>query len=215
MLVVPRTPTPQALASLPALVDAGFGAHGSRITSIQRANLAALLALETDRGRAIQNGNVGNLSAGAAYAGPVWRPPWFEIDESSNPKLRALHERMLAGTAPSAFRSYDSVEQGAADFARLLLTPGYTHLLDAAAGTDADAFRRALAERYSPDYANPKATAALASLARGFGLSTAGSGGVAIAVLGFALWYWSRRMGRRLAKPGRGQKLRPAGPGGR
>ena len=185
MQVVARTPTPLPLQSIPGLVEAAFAALGTRITGVQRVNLAALVALETARGRSVQNGNVGNVTAPPDYPGKVWRPTWFELGPESSPRDVSLHAAMLAGKAPSAFRAYASPEDGARDFARLLLTSRYAPLMKAAASTDVDAFRRELARHYSPDYANPSATRTVTQLVHELGGTT--SRNVAGAVLMVAL----------------------------
>jgi hypothetical protein len=192
--IVPRLPTPLALAVLPGVVQAGFEAAGAKLTPTQRVNLAALVAIETARGKSIQNGNVGNISAGASYGGAVWLPPWVELTEASSARDRALHEAMLAGRAPRAFRAYESVQEGARDFARFLLAPAYAPLLRAADSNDVDAFRRELARRYSADYSNPASTRSLAQLVTELGgAPVAGAGAAAVLLLGvIALRQWWR-----------------------
>lgn len=182
------------MSGLTALVDAGFRALGRTLSAVERVNLAALVAIETARGSAIKNGNVGNISASASYPGPVWLPPWFEPGQT-DPKLAALHESMLAGKAPSAFRAYDSPEHGARDFARLLLTEPFASVMRAAGQTSADVLRRALSERYSHDYRNPAATATLEALQRQLGLAP-GSGVAGGALLVLAALWFLRRIGR-------------------
>jgi hypothetical protein len=196
-VVVPRLPTPLALASLPGVIEAAFGQLGSRLTPIQRVNLAALVAIETNRGRSVQNGNVGNISAGESFSGPVWRPPWFEVTEASSPRDVALHAAMLAGRAPRAFKAYGSVQEGAKDFARFLLQPAYAPLMRAAASSDVDAFRAELAALYSGDYKNPAATRSLAQLVAELGGAPAAGAGAAVVVLLLGLLalraWWRRR----------------------
>lgn len=172
MLVVPRTPTPLAFYAIPALIDAAFRAKGKVLSPVQRANLATLVAIETARGSAVQNYNIGNITAAESYHGSAWRPPWFDVDASSSERMLALHASMIAGKAPRAFRAYESHEQGALDFASLLLASGYASLMRGAESSDPDVFRRALAERYSKDYSNPKATAALRQLQQEFGMQS-------------------------------------------
>jgi hypothetical protein len=195
MQVVPRTRTPVALQAIPDLIGAAFRQLGAPLSPVQRVNLAALVALETDRGRAVQNGNLGNITARADHPGMVWRPPWFELTPTSSPRDVSLHSSMLAGRAPSAFRAYASVQDGALDFARFLLSPRYAHLLAAADSTDVDAFRVALTRAYSSDYSNPAATRSLAQLVTELGgtSSTSSGGAVALVVLlGVAWWVGSQ-----------------------
>lgn len=202
MIVVPRLSTPVGMQALPDLVEAAFHVLGTRLTPTQKVNLGALVAIETNRGRSIQNGNLGNLSAGASFSGPVWRPPWFEVTPASSARDLALNQAMHEGRAPSAFRAYDSVQQGAVDFARFLLGRAYAPILEAANGNDADAFRRAIAASYSGDYKNAAVTRTLEKLrAELGGAPPAGAGGglALVALLGLAWWYGSAKRRRRLA----------------
>jgi hypothetical protein len=198
MIVVPRLSTPVGLEALPDLIEAAFNVLGRRITPQQRVNLAALAAIETSRGKSVQNGNVGNISAGPSFSGPVWRPPWFEVDASSPPRMLELNRAMLEGRAPSAFRAYDSVQAGAVDFARLLLSTPYAPLMRAANGNDVDAFRRELAQRYSADYKNAAATRTLEQLRAELGGAAPGAGGaLALVALLASAWWYGRRRRRR------------------
>jgi hypothetical protein len=119
---------------------------------IDRDSAALLLALiwvETGQGHVVNN-NVGNITASDAWPGGAWRPPWFA--PSSDPHLAELHAKMLAGQAPSAFRAYDSLPEGFADFASTL-KHSFPTVLAAAATGDAAAFVNALHNsRYSTDY---------------------------------------------------------------
>jgi len=197
-LVVTRTPTPLPQASIPSLVKAAFEALGSPLTGIQPAMLAVLVAIETARGRSMMNHNVGNITAGEKYEGAVWHPPWFDENEAKgNPRLEKLHAAMLEGKAPRAFRSYASVEEGAKDFARQLLHT-FPEVMKASLVADADAFRRALSQKYSPDYKNEKATESLATLMREFGITaiakTGGgtAGGLVLLALLWLAWKYYR-----------------------
>jgi hypothetical protein len=186
MVVVPRLTTPLPLELIPDLIEGAFHVLGTRITPAQKVNLTCLVAVETDRGKSIQNGNLGNISAGESYSGRVWRPPWFEVNESSAPSMLALNKKMLDGKAPSAFRAYESIQVGAVDFARLLLSPPYAALMRAADGSDVDAFRRELARRYSSDYDNAAVTRTLEKLRAELGAASPGAGG-ALALVVFLL----------------------------
>lgn len=121
----------------------------SVMPGLDRESAALLLALvwvETGRGGVLNN-NPGNFSAGASWSGDAWRPPWFL--DSAHP----THARMLAGEAPSAFRSYSTMGAGFADFARGLLKTFPTVVAAAATG-DPASFVRALHDSgYSRDYA--------------------------------------------------------------
>jgi len=167
MQVVPATPTPitpeQARVALVAAMPGIDRETGSL--------LLALVWIETGRGH-LMNWNAGNISAGPQWPGNAWRPPWFEAsDAASSPKLLELHERMLHGTAPSAFRAYGSLLEGFQDFARVLRSQ-FPSVLAAAATGDARAFVQALHDSgYSRDYSPahvPNMTALQAELGQQF-----------------------------------------------
>jgi hypothetical protein len=172
---------------------------------IDRESAALLLALiwvETARGTGCFNWNVGNITASDAWGGGAWRPPWF--DNVSTPRLAELHARMLAGQAPSAFRAYDSLPDGFADFVRTL-QHSFPSVLHAAATGDAAAFVAALHDsRYSTDYTAAhiptfrELAAHFAELVASFpaGTVAAGAGG-ALVVVGILLIWASRRRHRR------------------
>jgi hypothetical protein len=89
------------------------------LTRLQRCHLLAQVAIETGNGRGMQNFNVGNLIVSSSQqSGPAlfWRPPWFTIDENSSERERDLHQLMLDGREPSAFRAYGSLEEGIAAY---------------------------------------------------------------------------------------------------
>lgn len=114
--------------------------------------LLALVWIETARGH-LMNHNAGNITAGPQWPGDAWRPPWFELsDAASSPHLLELHEKMLHGKAPSAFRAYGSLLEGFQDFAHVLQHQ-FRSVLDAAKTGDARAFVTALHDSgYSRDY---------------------------------------------------------------
>lgn len=116
------------------------------------ASLLSLLWVETGRGASCQNWNVGNLSASPRYPGDVWRPPWFEMTESSTERDARLHQKMLAKQAPEAFRSYRSLTEGMRDFVRLIRLPQYRPVLEAAQTGEILPFVKALSQKYSADY---------------------------------------------------------------
>lgn len=193
MLVVARTSTPVPQGALPGLIRAAFDAESVHLDRVSLAMLAVLSALETGRGASLTNNNFGFITAGPNYEGTVFRPAWFEESEAAgNPKLERLHEEMKAGRAPSAFRAYMTQEDGARDFARVLLA-NFPEVISAAKVSDAEGFRSALALKYSPDYRNPKATESIAKLMREFGLtpsviSTAGTGPTGLFMFALVLW---------------------------
>lgn len=145
MRIVPQASTPLSaehkrdglLAALPGL---------------DRESAALLLALvQVETGGAPSNNNMGNITASSRWEGDAWRPPWFEPHQT-NPKLAALHERMVKGEAPSAFRAYPTAAAGFADFARVLKST-FPTVLEAAKTGDARTFVLALHDSgYSRDY---------------------------------------------------------------
>lgn len=116
--------------------------------------LLALIWIETGAGKSLQNNNVGNISAGSSYTGSAWRPPWFpEPAPDASARTRHLHEEMLAGRAPSAFRAYPSLVEGFQDYKAQLLR-SFPEVIRAAETGDAHTFTTALGQKYSKDYAN-------------------------------------------------------------
>jgi hypothetical protein len=111
---------------------------------------------------------------------------------------------MLAGQAPSAFRAYDSLPEGFADFTRVL-KQNFPTVLAAAATGDAAAFVNALHNsRYSTDYnASHIPTfrdiaAQFASLVSSFPAGVAGGvAGGALAIIGVLLVLSAKRKRRR------------------
>jgi len=152
---VPATRAPLAARDVALALDAAFRAAGAAMP-IQAIELFTVLTQVETGGHATCN-NVGNLSAGGFYNGAehinyptYWRPPWYSVS-TDNAKLLALHDRMLKGTAPSAFRAYQTVEAGIADFVGLIVRK-FGNLVDAARSGDVHEFRLALDTGYSPDY---------------------------------------------------------------
>jgi len=132
--------------------------------------LLALIWIETGRGH-LMNFNAGNITAGPQWPGDAWRPPWFDLSTATTPHLLELHEKMLHGQAPSAFRSYDSLLAGFQDFAHVLQHQ-FKSVLEAAKTGDARAFVAALHDSgYSRDYSPahvPSMTALQAELGQQF-----------------------------------------------
>lgn len=194
-LVVARTPTPIAQTALPGLIAAAFEAEKLPLPGLARMMLAVLASIETARGRATNNHNIGNITAREDYAGAIFRPSWYELDPGAlqrgelSPRIVFLHGEMLAGRAPKAFRAYASFDEGARDFARVLVR-SFPEVMAAAMRPDADGFRVALSQKYSKDYRNTDATKTLAQLMKEFGITPgSGAGGlVVLALVLFAAW---------------------------
>lgn len=123
----------------------------------------ALAWIETGRGQKINNNNAGSVSCRDDGAFDFWRPPWFSGD---NPSYAALHQAMLDGKAPRAFRSYESAMEGWNDFLREVLRR--KSLVAAMLADDPSAIVRALVEtKYSIDY-KPQHAETFRSLAKEF-----------------------------------------------
>ena len=146
---LPRTVTPLAANVATALMVTALRDREAKPEPVAQ-HLLSLVWIETGRGRSCIQNNLGNLAG--SYQGNFWRPAWYRVDESSSPRLRALHERMLAGKAPSQFRAYPSRGEGLDDFVALLYQPRYRPMLQAARASDTEAFANAVYETgYCPD----------------------------------------------------------------
>jgi hypothetical protein len=165
MNVVPRVTTPLAAADAASVVVRAYRElFGQDPTKRALVSMLSLVWIETARGTSVKNNNLGNISAGESFPGDAWRPPWFDFDGGTaiTDQNIKLHERMLRGEAPKAFRAYATREAGALDFVRQL-RGSFPEVLAAAELGDPDAFREALAVKYSHDYNDRRATATLAS----------------------------------------------------
>lgn len=160
--------TPITAQDAKSAVSAAFsGAIGREATSKELPLLMALVWLETGRGKSTKNNNLGNISASSKYSGDAWRPPWYDgPGPDTSVKLTNLHQSMLDGKAPSAFRSYDTVERGASDFVSQLKNI-FPEVLEAAGTGNPTKFRDALAQKYSADYKSTS-PATFANLAKEF-----------------------------------------------
>lgn len=152
----PLTRDATAAALVPAYVRV-FGAPPDR-------NRAELLLsqvwLENANGQSIIDRNIGNLTTSPSSGGDYWRPPWFDRDaldalpdtDKNKARYLRLNDRMEAGQAPSAFRAFDSFDQGFDAWLRLLGTPAKAAILTAASSGDANAFAKAIFEtKYCTD----------------------------------------------------------------
>ena len=127
--------------------------------------LLSLVWVETGRGRLVQY-NAGNLTAAESYTGLAWRPPWFFDNGQLTPKMKRLHDLMVAGKAPRAFRAYTTLEAGFNDFGNQLKRR-FPEVLAAAETGDPEQFVQALRVKYSGDY-GPDHVKTFASLQREF-----------------------------------------------
>lgn len=170
MNVVARVPTvvsqQDALESTRRLWPSVFGEQPS---SQALALILALEWIETAQGKRCFNNNAFNVSAGSTYPNDAWRPPWFDFDGGTNVTDRnvQLHEAMLKGNAPSAFRSYTTLDAGVTDGLRVL-RKNNASIIAAAKTGDADKFRTELSQLFSPDFSNPHATDTLGTFRDSF-----------------------------------------------
>lgn len=158
---VPAVATPVSLDEARASLSLVAPSDWSGIVFVY---VLALLWVECARGRAVIAHNCGNLAAGgyaknkagewvdvAWWTGSYWRPGWY----ASPPEARYqdLHERMLRGEAPSAFRAYPSREAGVRSYVKLLADKRFAGVIAAARRDDPKAFVEALRDSgYSKDY---------------------------------------------------------------
>jgi hypothetical protein len=144
-----RTPVSEQLAAS-ALVTA-LAALGEHPHQREAELLLAHLWLETGRGTACDNCNVGNITASDRYEGGAFRPAWFTVDDSSSPKMLNLHNEMLKGRAPRAFRAYATLEAGMGDYVGQIFHT-FISIVQAARAGDAEAMAQAIrTSRYTPD----------------------------------------------------------------
>lgn len=149
MVEVTASSTPASSDEIRLALDAAW----SELSRSARDYFHALILVETNRGRSLKQWNVGNLSAGGFSNGVeklsnsnYWRPPWF-----SEPG--ELHDRMLAGEVPSAFRAFDDLQTGVAAFVQVLRGERYRGLVSSAERDDPKAFVSALRDSgYSSGY---------------------------------------------------------------
>lgn len=132
--------TLSAPAAAAELVEAHRAVEG-RTPTLSLAELElAHVWLETNRSQGMWFHNWGNLSAGGFVQTPsgpverlswqdVWRPPWYESPPAAS--QAALHDKMLAGQAPSAFRALPNHREGAAGYVRLLARPAFRGMAEA------------------------------------------------------------------------------------
>jgi len=164
--VVPRITTPIGESEAASVVVRAYHElFGRDPTKRALVSMLSLIWIETARGGAVKNNNLGNITSSETRNGDAWRPPWFDFDGGDPAAMTdrnlALHEKMLQGQAPRAFRAYGSAELGAADFVRQLRS-SFPEVLEAAELGDPDVFRIALSQKYSKDYADPRATKSFA-----------------------------------------------------
>ena len=156
-------PEPTSRDAVAAAVSKAIRSNG-----IEPGVLPLMLAqiwLETASGGSLWQNNVGNITAGEkSWSGPVWRPSWYELDESSSPRQIRLHAAMLKGEAPSAFRAYPTLEAGASDYVRRIKFDFSPVLKAMKTGRARDTARAIQDSNYCPDCELEKTTRTLISL---------------------------------------------------
>lgn len=142
---VPRLATPLTQSETAQIFLPAFQSVFGRDPSFEEGSLLlALLWNENARGRSIIQYNWGNLSSSGHADATFWRPPWYF-------EPGTLHDRMLAGGAPSAFRAFPSHEAGAHAWLDLLNEPRYSNVIEAAQSGDSEKFAQAVAQKYCAD----------------------------------------------------------------
>lgn len=158
MSEVPANSTPLTRDETAALFLPGYEAVFGEPPDQQRAELLlALVWLENANGASIIQGNWGNLSVKPGDAVTYWRPPWFDLekveampDSAKKNRLLDVHARMVAGTAPEAFRAFPDQQAGLRAWLELLKRR--QPILDAASSGDPVAFAHAIFDtKYCPD----------------------------------------------------------------
>lgn len=113
--------------------------------------MLAQINIETANGEACNNNNPGNLTIEETTSRDFFRPLWYREEDATTPRLKQLHDLMLEGKAPRAFRAYDTLDQGTADYVAEL-KKRYPSILRAAESGDAATFASAIkSSGYAPD----------------------------------------------------------------
>ena len=161
-----RTPISESLAAS-SLVGA-LAANGEHPHQREAQLLLAQIWLETGRGSSCNNFNVGNITASDRYDGGAFRPAWFTVSAASSSQMKHLHELMLKGQAPRAFRAYATLEAGMGDYVHQLNTT-FQSIVAAARTGDALATATAIkTSRYTPDIEPASVAKTLDSIAKEF-----------------------------------------------
>lgn len=137
------------------------GPHGvERPTRELAALLLAQLRKESGT-KVVTNNNPGNISANPdKYKGDWYRPVWFDLEkvakvenDAKRARYERVHQMMLDHKAPSAFRSWPSIEVGMSDHLRTLHR-NFPGILKGAGAGDSQLMAHAIYnERYCTDVA--------------------------------------------------------------
>jgi hypothetical protein len=113
MSEVPKVLTPLTELELLDVIYVGHQAVFSEYPSLKRLSVAwAQLALELDRGKAIWNNNLGNISAGSKWIGDYYS---LHVPPPDPPVIR--------------FRAHDTSLDGAIDYWKFLSAPRYAQAI--------------------------------------------------------------------------------------
>lgn len=122
LIEVPQVSTPHSLSEIGRALETAYqNLFGRPIGRVLAELLGAQIMIEAGVGKSIKNESPGNVSASAKWPGEAWRPDWYpEPTEDASARTRDLHAKMLRGEAPSAFRSFRTLDAGMADYLRTL-----------------------------------------------------------------------------------------------
>jgi len=168
MSEVARIRTPISVTQAAQELVAALVALGEKPSRQEAELLLSQIWLETSRGNSCDNHNPGNISATPKWTGSFFRPAWFTVDATSSHNLQVLHEAMLKGRAPNAFRSYQTFQAGFEDYVRMLFV-AFPSIIRAARRDDALALSQAIrSSGYNPDNPVIPTSLSLQSLQREF-----------------------------------------------
>lgn len=193
MAEVPRIRTPQPREAL----EQGLALQRG-LTRRQRCFLLGQLLIENGNGESIHNHNLGNLIVPLSQQGgpiPFWRPPWFEVGPESSERHKELHELMLAGEEPSAFRAFGSFEEGLSFYVKRVRERFPSLLRASSPSAFVSAWR---SSGYTPRL---NVAATLRTFRELVQCPSGPSIGTIVLVGGAAagVWYWLRKRGARAA----------------
>lgn len=131
---VPRVETPFQEASIGELLRLELLSRRLDPHRDMAALMLAQIAVETARGHACQNYNVGNVTVLESSSAAYYRPKWF-AEGQTDPHLRVLHDLMAHGQAPRAFAAFSSFTAGVSGY---VTTAAHLAVVEAARTGDAE-----------------------------------------------------------------------------
>jgi hypothetical protein len=207
-----RTPLTRD-ATAAALVPAYVRVFGRKPDRNRAELLLAQVWFENANGQSIIDHNIGNLTSTPSLPGNYWRPPWFDRDavdalpdtDANKARYLALNTAMEQGRAPSAFRAFDSFDQGFDAWLQFLSAPARAPILTAASSGNANAFARAIFDTgYCTDKACRDAGPSYAHLrdqihAASYFDDLVEKKKVAAPLPGLWFWCWGEHLRRRIS----------------